>query len=61
MVYKYFSVSSMNLLMIHTMDCYGKSEVKQEHIDLGALLQTMVGCRKERLRTVRGLSKKKLI
>lgn len=50
----------MSLLMIHTADCYGKSAVKQEHTDLGALLQTMVGCRKERLRMVRGLSTKKL-
>lgn len=51
----------MSLLMTHAMECNGKSKVKEEHTDLGALLQTMVGCKKESLGMLRGLSSKKLV
>lgn len=47
--------------MTHAMECNGKSKVKEEHTDLGALLQTMVGCKKERLGMLRGLSPKKSV
>lgn len=49
----------MSLLMTHAMECDGKSKVKEEHTDLGALLQTMAGCRTERLGMLRCLSTKK--